>query len=178
MMYRYLAVFVVMCALLGSCRKASPKAAADFSWTPTPHEWIVTKPLVKVCATAPVTTAEVQVALDLWAEKGAPQLLAVPSHCFSRTELHTVYVDVPSQYILEHHWNPQTIGLTSVFSVERDGPAAGAYISLLNDDMRILVHEVGHLWIGDHYPAPGHVLSEYVDGFSWDGWDGVARTLR
>lgn len=161
--------------LVGSCRKTGELPPP--AWSPVRHTW-PTNPLVEVCHNAPVTHFEVQWALDVWAEHGAPHLQAVPSHCYSKLEDYTVYVDLPSPEEHAEHWTSQVIGLTGVYFAKGTRVPIAADVHLLTDDRRVLVHEIGHIWFPNHYPGQDHVMSEWLHGFEWDGWEGIERAFR
>ena len=142
--------------------------------------WEEREPIVKVCPTAPVTTSEVQWALDTWAEHGAPQLQAVSSYCLDIAESSdAVFVTGPQPWA-EAEWTPGTIGLTVTFSETREGPTRLGVIGLATGDLRVLTHEVGHLWITGHVGGPfnPHIMAEYIQHFDWDGWDGIDKAMR
>lgn len=140
--------------------------------------WADVAPLVRVCPDSPVTKGEVQWALDSWAAHGAPQLEAVYSYCADiESATDTVFITGPQLWAIEH-WTPGTVGLTVAFSETRDGPTKVASIGLINSDLRVLLHEVGHLWISDHWPEKGHVMTEYIENFDASNWEGMAPLLR
>ena len=161
--------------LVGSCQKINRVEAAV--WEPQKHTWMV-DPVVEVCYSAPVTLGEVQWALDKWAEHGAPKLTAIESHCYSKTEDHTVYVDAPTPEEYAKLWNGRTVGLTGVFFFDNTRVAGVADVHLISDDRRVLLHEVGHIWFPNHYPGEDHVMSEWLSDFAWEGWEGVEKAFR
>lgn len=173
-----LALLIALAFLFAQSGCKSPAVAAKKApWDPQVHHWVFA-PMVKVCASAPVTDGEVQWALDQWAQNGAPQLTAIPSNCFVKDEPFTVYVDRPTVQEYLYHWDgSMTVGLTSVFFYAEGQPPVGAYLNLISDDRRVLLHEVGHLWIPEHYPGKGHVMAEWLHDFDYD-FKGTARVLR
>lgn len=169
-----LTAIVLLFCFGGGCGTTSPTAMAKApKWSPEVHQW-PENPVVKVCSSAPVTAAEVQWALDLWAQNGAPQLTALPSYCYSKAEPYTVYVDRPTIAEYSAHWTEKTVGLTSVYKMDMDAPPIAADLHLISDDRRILLHEVGHLWIPAHYPGTHHVMAEWLSDFD-TSFRGVKR---
>lgn len=168
-------IFLLM---TGGCRyHTGPRTSADAVPELSMKAWEVKQPLVKVCATAPVTVQEVQWALDLWAEHGAPQLRAVSSYCLDMaTDTDVVFVDVPQMWMASD-WTPGTRGLTVTFSERKGAPTRLAVIGLGNGDRRVLAHEIGHIWVSGHYEGPDHVITPYMEDFAW-AWDGVRRAFR
>lgn len=134
-------------------------------------------PVVKVCAGGPVTAGQVQYSLDLWAKHGAPQLTAVASACSSFHD-HAVYIHYPPTWMVLEHWGEDTVGLTVVYSRTPLGPPVSAEMGLISDDMKVLTHEVGHLWLPEHYPGKDHVITEWMDHFDWRGWDDVRQAFK
>ena len=171
------ALLTFICVLcFGGCKQAGLQKEPRPKWPVTSIPW-EHPPVVKVCNHSPVSPSQVQYSLDLWHSHGAPQLTAVASACSSTYE-EAVYVGYPTDGMLEKHWDANMVGLTVVYSKTKWGPPSAADMGLLSDDMRVLTHEVGHLWLPGHYPGKDHVLAEWMANFDWNGWDGVEKAFR
>lgn len=171
-------LFLILAIAFLLSQGCAPKQGAkpEERWAPVLHDWVF-PPMVKVCSTAPVTKDEVQWALDLWANHGAPELTAIDSHCLSKNEPWTVYVDQPTVEEYAAHWTEHTIGLTSVYRYAEGQPPVAADLHLVTGDRRVLLHEVGHLWIPAHYPGKEHVLSEWLGDFAYS-FEGVDKVFK
>lgn len=169
MLSRLAAMVLLTFVSLGSCYK-KPVAC---HWCGAPIDPVLApaaawamEPTVLVCSTAPVTKDEVQQALDLWADHGAPQLTAMDSYCLGNQVSGYVYVD------LRHageSWEPGVLA-TTYYSPYT--PRDYAIIHLSNGDLRVLTHEVGHIWLG-HASVSPHVLHPSIGHFDWDAWEDV-----
>ncbi len=167
-------LFVLFLPLSVSCPK-HPKPRAE---TPSikAKAWEY-DPVVKVCSTAPVTTEEVQWALNVWADQGAPQLTAISSSCYhTEFDQGAVIVDIPQAWMYPE-WEAYMRAMTVVFSDEKDSPVHLAYIGLPSGDPRTLLHEVGHIWLAGHIEDRPHVMSTYIEDFAWD-FSGVRAAFR